>query len=143
MRPKSIARFEALSLLSVALAALSAFLTWGGSIPGSEARAAGGSAAMAAAALGIVISLVLIFFTSRKRSNVAKWILVVLVVVSVVMAVPRLGEIAAAGLVRLPDAASIILQAVAIFFLFTAEARAWFAGGGSGADADAGVRTDA
>lgn len=131
MRPKSISRFEALALVSVALGAVAAFMTSGGAIPGAEGRGSGGTLMVAATVISIVVSLVLILLTSRKASNVAKWILIVLVAVSAAMTLPRLGEIGSAGTAGAVDVASVLLQVVAIFFLFTAEARAWFDGRGS------------
>lgn len=136
MRPKSIARFEALSLLSVGLAAVAAVLSWGGALPGGARQGAVGSAMIAATGLALILSLVLILLTSRKGSNVAKWLFVVLVAVSAAVTVPRLGTIGAEGLVGTVDVASVVLQLVAIYFLFTAEARAWFAGGGRTAAAE-------
>ena len=131
MRPKSIALFEGLSLVAVALAALAAFLTFGGSVQGASARASAGSLEIASTIIGIVLSLVLVLLTSRRRSNVAKWVLVLLVAVSVVMTVPQLGAVLSSGLIGIVHIASIVLQAVAVFFLFTPEARAWLAGRGT------------
>ena len=131
MRPKSISRFEGLALVSVALGAVAAFMTSGGSIPGADGRGNAGTLMIAATVISIVVSLVLILLSSRKASNVAKWILILLVAASAAMALPRLGGIGSAGTAGALDVASVILQVVAIFFLFTAEARAWFDGRGS------------
>jgi uncharacterized membrane protein len=133
MRPKSIARFEGLSLVSVALGALAAILTRGGSIPGAAERAAGATMLVAVTVIGLAISLALILLTSRKASNVAKWLLIVFVALGAAMTLPQLGATASEGLVGVANVASVVLQIVAIFFLFTPEARAWFEGRG-GAD---------
>ena len=126
MRPKSISRFEALALISVVLAAVAAFMTSGGAIPGAEGRGDGASLAIAATVISTVVGLVLILLTSRKASNVAKWILVLLVAASAAMTLPQLDGVGSAGTAGALSVASVVLQVVAIFFLFTAEARAWF-----------------
>ena len=136
MRPKPIVWFELLSLAALALGVLAAILSWGGAVPGVGGRAAEGSGVAIATGLTLALTLALILLTSRKRNSVAKWILVVLVVAALVMQLPQLGELLGGGIAGLASVASSLLQVAALCFLFTADARRWFAGGGLAADAD-------
>ena len=131
MRPKSIVWFEILSLVALALGVIAAILSWGGSVPGVGGRAAEGSGIAIATGLTLALTLALILLTSRKRNNVAKWILVVLVVAALVMTLPQLGAMLRGGIPGLASVVSSLLQAAALFFLFTADGRRWFAGGDS------------
>lgn len=88
MRPKSIILFERLFLASILLTAISAFLSFDQTLAQLETdpafRALGwGSAGLTTAAIGYVIVLLLLdYLIAHRASIVAKWVLVLLTVLS-------------------------------------------------------------
>ena len=126
MRPASIVYFERLSILSILVGIAFAMLTWdsGAVMPRQAAMAPG--MVLIVQGISLIIVLALVFLISRKASVIAKWILVVLFAIGLVFTVPQLGATLDQGLVGLLQISQMIVQAAAIYFLFTAEARAWF-----------------
>jgi hypothetical protein len=90
--------------------------------------------------VGLGINLLLWYFISRRASNAARWIWVVLLVVGLPGTVRTVSG--ATGMV-LPLAGrgiliiNVLLQLAAAAMLFRPDARAWFASGGQLADRDA------
>ena len=79
--------------------------------------------------VGFGISLLLWFFTSRMRSNIAKWIIVIFFVIGVLSLVfTILNGSSPAGIPGILSILSTVLQAVAVFMLFKPDAVAWFKG---------------
>ena len=126
MRPASIVYFERLSILSILVGIAFAMLTWDSGAEAAGQSGLGPGMVPVVQGISLAIVLALIFLISRKASVVAKWILVVLFVIGVVFMVPQLGQTLDQGLVGLLQISQIVVQAAAIYFLFTAEARAWF-----------------
>lgn len=91
--------------------------------------------------LGVAVNVLLWYFISRRVSNTARWIWVVLAVIGLPGSLRNI--FAQNGLIMLPGAGrailaiNIVLQIAAVVMLFRAETRAWFASGGKSVDIDA------
>ena len=72
------------------------------------------------------IMLLLILLTSRKRNNIAKWILVVLFGLGIVFYIPKLSSLFNLGFAGVLSSLQVLAQCVGIYFLFTQESRDWF-----------------
>ena len=74
-----------------------------------------------------IITAALVLLTSRKKSNITKWILTILTVVGIIFVVVGFFAIDAffsgAGYIRYLSLAQAIVQAVALYFLFTSDSR--------------------
>jgi uncharacterized membrane protein len=121
-RPKEIVWFERGIIASLFLGAINSWLAW------PELVALGGMAFLITIQIftfAIMIGLTL--FVSRRRSNVAKWILVALFVIGTPMWLKN----ALAGLQPgspLILFAQFAVQVVAYILLFTAASRSWLKG---------------
>ncbi len=125
--PAAIQRFELLMILSIILGIVGSYLTWDFALAQIEEAGMDGQTLLIISGVITAIWLALILFTSRGASNVAKWIVVVLVGLGALASLPTLpmsiemmGSLAYIGLVQ------IVLQIVAVVFLFTSEGSAWF-----------------
>jgi hypothetical protein len=76
---------------------------------------------------GVIVMLTLILLISRKGSNVAKWIFMILAGLLFVNYIPVLADFLDRGLVGILSICQTAMQAVAIYFLFTRESQLWFA----------------
>ena len=74
----------------------------------------------------LVILLINILLISRKRSNIAKWVLIVMFVLGVPMYVPLLSILLSAGFVGVLSLLQLTVQLVGVYFLFTHQSRQWF-----------------
>ena len=72
------------------------------------------------------ISLLLILLISRKRNNIAKWILVVMFGFGIVMYIPQLAFLFNIGFVGVLSSLQFLAQCVGLYFLFTEDSREWF-----------------
>ena len=72
------------------------------------------------------IILLLILLTSRKRSNITKWILVVMFGFGIVLYIPQLAFLFNLGFVGVLSSLQLLAQCVGVYFLFTEESREWF-----------------
>ena len=72
------------------------------------------------------VMLLLILLTSRKRNNIAKWILVVLFGLGIVFYIPHLSSLFNKGFAGVLSSLQVLAQCVGIYFLFTQESRDWF-----------------
>jgi hypothetical protein len=133
MRPESIRRFDMFYLGSVALMVLGFVISFDAAVASIQAQtAAKGVQVGAGFTIGIfaavlLIDLLLWFLISRKRMALAKWLLVLLVIVDL-YGVPALFS----GALTPPKMISllrIVLDAVAVAFLFAADAKAWLTRG--------------
>lgn len=133
MRPESIRRFDLFYLASLALSVVDFVLGRDAVVAQMEAQSKaaklslGGGFVTGLFVFWIALMLLLWFLASHKRSNIAKWIIVLLAVVSL-LGVPGLvtGAFTAARIVSL---LSFVLSWIAVYFLFRADARAWFGAG--------------
>jgi hypothetical protein len=84
--------------------------------------------------LGLAINVLLWYFISRRASNGARWIWVVLVAIGLPGLASNLlgkaGPITLSGAGRGIIAINVMLQIAAAVMLFRADSRAWFASGG-------------
>jgi hypothetical protein len=121
--------FEGLSLLAVALGALIMALTWNSVMATVSASVRGAGieeAVMILAALYVLLLVMLILLASRRASAVAKWLFTAIIVAELVMSLPKLPGMLRAGPVGWASTAQLILQLVALWFLFVPASRTWF-----------------
>ncbi len=127
MRPRSIVRFEWLSLLSLALAGVITLMTFGMTDVAVEAGARFQIGLIwIAYAIVFALMLLLILLVSRRADVVAKWILIILIVAGLILTLRRVPAIFGQGLVGILELVQVVTQAAALYFLFTPEARRWF-----------------
>lgn len=139
MRPVSIVRFEQAYLGSVVLWLVNLALGWKTRLNSLESNPAfAGNPQMAELAqtmmigttvVMLVLWLLLWYFTARRASEVAKWVVVALFGLSVIglpftlMSYPIVGVLS-----TVLSLAAFTLTAYAVWLLFQPDARAWFAG---------------
>jgi hypothetical protein len=120
--------FEGLSLAAVALGALIVALTWNALMASVYARIRGSGiepAVMIMTALYIGLLILLILLTSRRASAVAKWLFTAIIVAETVVTVPGLAAMLRGGVVGWAQILQLVLQLVALWFLFVPASRAW------------------
>ena len=127
MRPASIVAFERLSLLALAIGLLVSVLTWDDNAGTLVAQGLSETTLIVIQAVTFLLLVGLVLGVSRGRSNVAKWIYVVLFVVGLVYVVPQLGSIFSRGLLGLVQALQLLLQVAALVLLFKRESSEWLA----------------
>lgn len=120
MRPRSVAIFEALYLLTILISVVQSSLGWH-----QVTAIASPALVIAVQVITMAILLALVLLVSRRRQNWARWVLVVLFVIGL----PALAKIVMSG--QLPGSLWItivqtVLQLVALFMLFTPPSQAWF-----------------
>jgi hypothetical protein len=133
MRPQSIVMFERLFLLSLALSAVSFLVNYDAMVAALQSEAAlrdlglGSGFALGLFAFGLAVYLLLWFFIARKASNIAKWVYVVLLALSIPSLVSSLStfSFSMGGLLGI---AVYALEVAAAVFLFRADAIAWLKG---------------
>lgn len=143
MRPPSIVKFDQLYLAIIVIGVIGFAVNWESAMtqikanPGlSQLGWSGAGVLIGMYAFSITISLLIWYFISRRASNIARWILVVLTVYGLISLPFSL------FLVALPLASLIIaivsaaLQAAMVWFLFRPDAAAWFKHGRRGMDTD-------
>jgi len=123
--PKHIKYFEWTWLGSLAIGIIVSSLSYSATVaPGMEIFAG----FIQFFVLGVTLLLVLL--TSRKRSKIAKWILVVLFGLGIVVYIPQLAVLFNLGLeyqiVGVLSSLQVLAQCVGVYFLFTQESRDWF-----------------
>jgi hypothetical protein len=133
LRPKSIVTFEMLSLAAVALGIVLTYLTWDALVAQARSAVLGSGIEAAVAILACVyvaILVLLILLASRRASNVARWLLALIVVVELVFTLPSLGATLAAGTIGLVSTLQLLMMTVAVVLLFLPASRPWFRGEG-------------
>ena len=145
MRPVSIVRFEQAYLASIVLWLANLALGWKARLGSLESNPAfAGNPQMGELAQTMMIGttvfmlilwLLLWYFTARRASEVAKWVVVALFGLSVIglpftlMSYPIVGALS-----TVLSLAAFALTAYAVWLLFRPDARAWFAGDTSESD---------
>jgi len=119
MRPKAIATFEWLYMLTILMEIVSIALNWSQLNIGPAADRWGRLAA-------VVISVLLVLLVSRWRIRVAAVVLAALFVIGLPLVAGAFAVSAATTLV--PLAAQILLQVAAFAMLLRPESRAWLSG---------------
>lgn len=139
MRPQSIVRFEQAYLASVLVWLVNMFVGWDTKLA-TIARDPrfGGNPQMVqigemmmigVSVLGLLLSLLLWYFAARRGSEVAKWILVVLLAFSAIGLLSAVVQIAAVGALSAAlTALTFALNAYAVWMLFQPDAKAWMSG---------------
>ena len=137
MRPKSIIRFDQAYLSAVVVGLLNTALTFEKTTaelarePSSAQIGLGTGFLLAMLGFSFGMTLLLWFLVSRRASNVAKWILVVLTTAGMLMAMTSLANWAALSESELAlMLLGAALELVALYFLFQRDAREWFASKG-------------
>ena len=125
MRPASMMAFERLSLLALAIAVLVAALTWERNVGPLLAQGVSQTMAIGLYAVVLALQIGLILWISRGRSNVAKWIYVVVMIAAVVLAIPALGGVLDRGIIGLAEVLQLLLQLGAVLLLFKRESSEW------------------
>jgi hypothetical protein len=132
MRPASIRRFDLFFLASLALLAAGFFIGFDATVESIQAQTAGkglqvgGGFAIGLFSVVLAIDLLLWFLVSRKGVGVAKWLLVVLLIIDLFGLPSLLGD--GLTVLKMMSLLRIALEAVAIAFLFTGDAKAWIGG---------------
>ena len=134
-RPPSIVWFERSYLGATAVSLVNVALSWQATLNRlSENPAAaqlgesfGRTVLMLGTAIAVVIPLTLWFFTARKRSTVAKWVIVAFFALGVlsIAGEPKRGTLQS-GLTGVLMIVAFVLNGVAVWQLFRPDARAWF-----------------
>ena len=121
--PKSIKLFEQLFLGSLALGVIQSALM-------SNEMDLSGGAAYGVAGFQVLLFIILgalVLLTSRKKSVICKWINTVFFVLGMVMFIPNLAIFIEQGVMGVIGAVQLLMQAYAIYLLFDADSKAWFA----------------
>lgn len=132
VRPQSIVRYERLYLLSFVLGLAVSALTWSSRVAmlAKQPALAGQTWPMwLAMILGILLSLALWYFTARRPSVAAKWIVVLfagMAVIGLLMALMQTVNRGALGLPTVLGIADDILYIAAAALLFRRDAVRWF-----------------
>lgn len=119
MRPKTVIAFETLYLITLGMGLIHSVATWNEAV----ALASPGFILFVGAST-LVLMLVLTLLVSRRRSNVAKWIMIGLMGLGLPFVVGQLGS----GMVLgwpLMTLAQTLIQIAALGLLFSPSARAW------------------
>jgi hypothetical protein len=90
----------------------------------------GGGAAYGVAGFQVLIMVIvgaLVLLTSRKKSVICKWINTVFFVLGMVAFIPSLAMFIEQGVMGVISAVQVLMQAYAIYLLFNADSKAWFA----------------
>jgi len=131
VRPKSIRLFELCYLGSILVGAVNTALTWAetnASVEAAQVKQMLGPWFVPLSAVFIyTLWLLLWYFTARARSNVARWVVVVFYVLSLIGFLFTLGVAAKSdGATLALSVLSLALTTAAVFFLFRRDAAEWF-----------------
>jgi hypothetical protein len=133
MQPESIRKFTLFYLGSLVVSLVATFVGYDILTAQVEAQSAatglamGSGAIVAGIALNVAITLLLWYLVARKGFVIAKWIIVLFFLFTVVTSISGIfagGLAVHEGLSLL----AIVLQAAAVYYLFQPDAKAWFAG---------------
>jgi hypothetical protein len=128
MRPRSIMLFETLSLGAVGVGALILAMSWTSLMASVYARIRGAGiepAMMVLAILYVGLLALLIVLTSRRGNGVAKWLFTAIIAAELVTSIPGVPAMMRGGIVGWTQILQLLLQLVALWFLFVPASRAW------------------
>ena len=131
MRPSSIATFERVVLLMLILMAASTAISWDGVEAAARAQRVEGSAVAITLGVLLVLFLALVWLVSRRGSNAARWIYVLIVGAALVYQAIHIGEISGPTTGWLMAAAEAVLALLSIWLLLRPDSNAWFSRGRS------------
>lgn len=133
-QPPSIKRFDIFYLASLAVYAVGFFLGYDAQVAQVRTQYAAAGVDMNPSGIltgsfiaGILIGLLLWWFVSSKGSNVAKWILVAFFALGVLSLVYGIASSSLGGMTISSglSVVSTVLSAVAVYYLFQPDAKAW------------------
>lgn len=134
MRPASIRKFEILFLASLLTGLIGTLISWNATLAQFRAGAGGVelSPAILIGVLAVIYAIMLLlwYLIARRASKIAKWILVVFTLISLI-GIPALFS-PPFTLSKGIELLSNLLQVAAVVFLFLPDARVWFAGDKAG-----------
>ena len=132
-KPDSIIVFDRLYLGSLALGAVNSVFSYGdvkaalAATPEAAATGFGGGFIIATVVISFMINLTIWYFVSARASKIAKWILTAFFVIGLLSIVANLGNpMAPQGLAFGIMLVLTVMQGVATYMLFRADAIAWF-----------------
>lgn len=131
MRPQSIRRFDLFYLASLALSVLAFFFDYDTVVAGVEAESAaaglqmGSGLAIGSFIFGLVLYLLLWFLVSRRRVAIVRWLIVLLFLINLIGVPAHFAG--GLTLVKAISLLSVVLSAVAIYYLFQPDTKAWLA----------------
>lgn len=131
MRPRSIILFERVYLTMIALALTHSVIVWDDSVAMLDADPVlsdlGAAYLLFVLAASMAINLLLWYFVVRRASNVARWILVIFLVINLISVALHVS--AGAFPLDLPgvlDALAMVLYLAATALIFRRDASEWF-----------------
>ncbi|HXN87115.1 MAG TPA: hypothetical protein VN867_13665 [Candidatus Binataceae bacterium] len=124
--PSNVARFEQLMYLAIAFGVIEAALNWNRAV--LEADPVGGATFVVIVQGSILLSdVILIWLIARRRKNWARWLALISFLVEIPFRVNTYIDLfqtdAFAGVL---SAAQDLLQMIALYLVFTGDARDWF-----------------
>ncbi|RJY09521.1 hypothetical protein [Aurantiacibacter aquimixticola] len=132
MRPGSIRKFDIFYLTAIVVTVISMLMNWDSQLRAAAAQLAQdglqdyASVSLAVGyAITLGVSLLLWALVSRARMGWARWAILLLLLYQG-LAIPYLVA-TGMGTISFTQLISVLLKAVALFFAFRADARAWFA----------------
>jgi len=132
MRPDSIRKFDMFYLASIVIGIASSLMNFETQVAALETRLAEVGVSYPAEAfllttlgIALAINLGLWFLASRMRLGFTKWIILAFVIYSLGTAV--LGLSMGMGTVSITGLLNVALKAIALSFLFRADAKEWYA----------------
>ncbi|MGD0672821.1 MAG: hypothetical protein ABSB13_12130 [Candidatus Binatus sp.] len=129
IRPSNVVRFEQLMYISLGIGVIQSILHWNRSV--SNARVAGlGGAGFVLFIQFFVLAIIVLFIwlIARRRKNWARWVWLSLFILGLPFAFPELSRLLRSGLiVATLVCAQNLAQIVALYLIFTGNAREWFA----------------
>jgi hypothetical protein len=129
MRPQSIVNFERLLLLLIVLGLVGTVLDWERTVALAARQGLGSGVVVAITVVSVAIYALLLWLIARRRSLVAVWIYVALVVIGLLYLLMNTGELMRQSTpMLLLQAVQCLLSLVSIWLLFRPDSRAWFQG---------------
>ena len=127
MRPASIVNFERVVILSLLVGLVATAVNWEHAVQATETIGFGSGLVIGVQVVSIALTLLLLYFISRRGSSVARWIYVVLVGLAVAFSLANASAVFVLPTVPvLLQLVQWLLSIISIWLLFTADARAWF-----------------
>jgi hypothetical protein len=119
--PRSICVFEKLMLGSLLIGVVISAMTY------NEVVSQAGALVVTIIEIFVLsLMFLLVLFVSRKRSNIAKWILIIVWLLGLVIYIPALAHFLTMGTVGVLFVAQPVMQAGALYMLFRSDSKSWF-----------------
>ena len=128
-RPESIRWFERLTLVPIAAGLVYAWLSWDEVLALTEADGFGPELTVALVAASYGLYLLMLWLVAWRRSNVAKWIWILLCALALLLTLIDYRAVLAEDRIRVAlTAIQFGLPVLALLLLFRRDSREWFAG---------------